>query len=52
MTSNGLLFLIDSIEGLETINPFSFDILSKFKPGNVSKNLIISDNETFGVLLD
>ena len=52
MASNGLVYLIDSIEGLETIHPITFDILSKFKPGNVSKNIIIADNETFGVLID
>ena len=33
MFSNGLVFLVDFIEGIETIHPFQFDILSKFKPG-------------------
>ena len=50
--SDGLILFLDSIEGLESINPTSLDILSKYKAGNTGTNVIIADNESFGVIID
>ncbi len=48
----GLLFLIDRNEGLETVDPEQLRILSKYKPGRTGSRFILSTNEDFGIILD